>query len=157
MGRKSFSLNGVAGVVLCLIAFLIFTNPAPAEPSKRQLAKLQQSLREAAQKFGDCYTRREFNEMYKMLNAEYRNRVELWEYKDYVHYDGISDGFMKIEVLEAIVLPGGKYGKVIKKISTVENIRTKTTGKVSKKEQELFEEEDWVNRNGTWYKLQKLD
>jgi hypothetical protein len=158
MGRTSFALKGGGVTAQCLIAFLVLlANPARAELSKRQLAKLQQSLKEAAQKFGDAYVNRDFKTMYKMLNPEYRHRVELWEYKDYVHYDGVSDGYMKVEVMEAIILPGGKYGKVIKKISTVENIKGKTTGKVTKREEEFMEEEDWVNKNGTWYKIQKLD
>ncbi len=73
--------------------------------SKADRENLTKSLSEAAQRFGEAYVKRDFKTMYKMLNKEYRHRVELWEYKDSVHYDGISDGFMQVNIMEVVVLP----------------------------------------------------
>jgi nitrate/nitrite-specific signal transduction histidine kinase len=160
MAHKAFIR--VAGSMLMICMLLAVANPARAELSKKELAKLQNSLREAAQKFGDAYVKRDFRVMYQMLNDEYRQRVPLWEYKDFVHYDGISDGFMKVIIMDVVVLPPKKndkliYGKVGQKISSVENLKAKTTGKAVKSKAEFIYWDDWVRKNGTWYKIEKIE
>lgn len=150
----------VVGLTVCCV--FIMVNTVQAELSKKEIVKLQGSLRVAAEKFGDAYVKRDFKTMYEMLNKKYRRRVELWEYKDYIHYDGISDGFMRVEVMDVIVVPPRKgkdliYGKVGQKISTVENVKIKTTGYTNKMEEEFIYWDNWVCRDGVWYKIQKLE
>ncbi len=157
MIKRNFKIVGL--MVFCL---LLLVSTAQAELSKKELAKLQGSLRKAAEKFGEAYVKLDFKTMYKMLNKKYRRRVELWEYKDYVHYEGVSDGFMKVDVMDVIVMPPKNnkhliYGKVSQKISSVENVKTKTTGYTNKMEEEFIYWEDWVCEDGVWYKIQKLE
>lgn len=157
MIQKLFKELGL--VVFCL---LVLVGSAQAELSKKEMAKLQVSLKEAAQKFGEAYVKRDFKAMYDLLNHEYRSRVELWEYKDYIHYEGISDGFIKVDIMDVIVFPPKKgkkvvYGKVGQKVSTVENVKAKTTGYTSKTEEEFIYWDNWISYDGTWHKLEKLE
>ncbi len=155
--QKLFKKIGL--IVVCL---LVYVNPVQAELTKKEMAKLQTSLRETAQKFGEAYVKRDYKTMYDLLNREYRHRVELWEYKDYVHYEGVSDGFIKVDIMDVIVFPLKKgkkviYGKVSQKVSTVENIKTKTTGYTDKLEEEFIYWDDWVSQDGVWRKVEKLE
>ncbi len=153
-------VSRILGLTVCCV--LVLVNSAQAGVSKKEMAKLQDGLKVAAEKFGNAYVKLDFKAMYGMLDKQYRQNVKFWEYKDYVHYDGIVDGFMKVEVMDVIVVPSKKdkdlfYGKVSQKISSVENVKTKSTGHTDKMEEEFIYWDEWVFRDGVWYKIQKLE
>ncbi len=136
----------------------LYIKVAEAELSKKQEDVVVNKLREVATEFCKAYEKRKYADMYKHLIPEYRERVKLWEYKDFVTYPGVTDGYIKVEPVEAVIYDdAGKYGKVILKITIFENIRTKSTGKVTKKIQELMENQDWVVIDGKWYKWESME
>ncbi len=129
------------------------------DDSKKLIQEKIEVLRAAAQKFADAYARRKYKIMYELVNPQYRERVPFWEYKDFVDYPGVTDGYIEVEVADVSVLPQSKYkyGKIMLKIVMVEHERSKITGKVTKIEDEKWEFQDWVDLNGKWYKIEKLD
>ena len=131
---------------------------AAADESSLVREKLA-TLRAAAEKFAQAYAKRKYKIMYELVNPQYRKRVPLWEYKDFVDYPGVTDGYIEVKVADVSVLPKSdyKYGKVMLQIIMVETEKNKTTGKIRKIEDEKWEFQDWVQIKGNWYKIEKLD
>ncbi len=129
------------------------------DASKKLIQGKIKDLRITAEKFADAYARREFKLMYQLVIPHYRRRVPCWEYKDFVDYPGVTDGYVEVEVADVSVLPKSKYkyGKVMLKIIMVEHERSKRTGEVTKLEDEKWEFQDWVDLGGKWYKIEKFD
>jgi len=145
------ALSVVCGMVVLLAFGLVVL--AEAKQKRDALAE----LRAAAETFAKAYAEQDYKTMYQLLSPNYRSRVPLWEYRDFVEYPPITDGYIKVDVAEAYVLGNGKFGKVIMKISIYETIKEKTTGRVNKRQQELLETQDWVNLDGKWYKIEKIE
>jgi hypothetical protein len=153
-------------LLLQILGLIIVTcqlvNVASAELSKNEMEDLRVSLKKAAQVFGNAYVKHDLKKMYEMLNTEYRSRVPLWEYKDSVTFDGVVDGFVKLDIIDVVILPSKRngnliYGKVSQKLSSVENLKAKTTGETKTTEEEYVFWDDWVLRDGVWYKIEKVE
>jgi len=138
--------------MLVVLGVAVF-GEAEQDKQKRDLAE----LRAAAETFAKAYAEQDYKTMYQLLSPNYRARVPLWQYRDFVEYPPVTDGYVRMEVAEAYVLGNGKFGKVIQKISIYETIKEKTTGRVSERHQELLETQDWVNLDGKWYKIEKIE
>jgi len=139
---------------LAQVLFLPLPSLTLAEARKKSndLAEEVKRLKAAATKFMEAYTKRDYKTMYKMLDPAYRARVPFWEYKDAVEYPGITDGYIKGEISEVYVAKDGKYGRVLQKIYVFETRKEKTTGHITKYQDEKLEAQEWIKKNGVWYK-----
>ncbi|MBI5789185.1 MAG: hypothetical protein HZA78_10060 [Candidatus Schekmanbacteria bacterium] len=134
-------------------------NSAIAVEDKEIIQKKQKELRTVAEKYAKAYAKRNYKEMYELLIPVYKKRVPLWEFKDFVTYPGVTDGYIQVEVVDVSILPKGefKFGKVMLKIVITENQKYKTTGESVKVEREKWEFQDWVEIKGKWLKIEKYD
>ncbi len=132
---------------------------ASADDDAKILKAKVEELRSVAEKFAAAYQNRDYRAMYYMVNPQYRERVKLWEYKDFVEFPGVTDGYIRVEIADVNVMPESKYkyGKVMQKVVTFENQKGKTTGDTVTVEDEKWEFQDWVNYKNKWYKIEKLD
>lgn len=159
--RKKLKLYIIFTLIgLFTIAFInISNNNSVFAADDAKLKEKIKSLRETAEKFATAYEKRDYEVMYSFVNPQYRSMVPLWEYKDFVEYPGVTDGYIKVEISDVSVMPKSdyKYGKVMQRILMIETQKTKSTGETRKIENEKWEFQDWVQIDGKWYKIEKID
>ncbi len=146
MGRKL--------LLICTFSFLGFVlckPPLLSASSKRdewrKVKRLEAALRERAVVFNEAYVGQDFKAMYKLVEPSYKQKVSLREYQDYVFYFNATNGYMKAEILDVIIMPDRLHGKVLKKRSLYEK------GKVNPVREFVYGE-DWVVANNVWYRME---
>jgi len=151
--RSSFIEAVLVGLIGCMLLGYGYSL-AEAADQKQELLK---KLKDSAETLNRAYEKRDFRTMYQMLVPQYRDRVQFWEYKDFATFPGVTDGYIKVQIVEAKLLRDGVHGKVIRKIMTFEKYMGKTSGVLSEKKEEFMEVQDWVLIKGTWYLIEKLN
>ncbi len=153
--RRRFSPVAAFFVILIGSMPISYSYSLAEAPDQKQ--ELLKKLKSSAETLNKAYEKRDFKTMYQMLIPQYRDRVAFWEYKDFVTFPGVTDGFIKVQIVEAKLLRDGVHGKVIRKIMTFEKYMGKTSGELSEKKEEFMEVQDWVLIKGTWYVIEKLN
>jgi len=153
-------------VIVVLLGLLFAAHNALAETSKekewRKVKRLEKALKERAEIFNKAYVGQDFKAMYKLVEPEYKKIVSLREYQDYVFYFNATNAFMRAEILDVIVMPDRKHGKVLKKRSMFEihgkSFKVKSTEHSVNEElkpvREFIYGEDWVVVNNVWYRME---
>jgi len=126
------------------------------------LSGMEKALIERAEIFNKAYVGQDFKGMYKLVEPAYKKIVSLREYQDYVFYFNATNAFMRAEILDVIVMPDRKHGKVLKKRSMFEihgkSFKVKSTEHFKdeklKPVREFIYGEDWVVVNNVWYRME---
>jgi len=154
-----------------LVAFLVFfvflvsvASAATKQEEWRKVKRLEKALRDRAEVFNVAYVEQNFKGMYKLVEPSYKVKVSLREYQDYVFYFNTTNAYMTAEILDVIVMPDRKHGKVLKKRSTYEihgDVRKKgAVYKMSEKDmkrkpiREYIYGEDWLVVDNVWYRME---
>ena len=154
-------------VSIVFVSFLFATlGVAVADTNKekewRKVKRLENALRERAEIFNKAYVEQDFKGMYKLVEPEYKKIVSLREYQDYVFYFNATNAYMKAEILEVIVMPDRRLGKVLKKRSMFEihgkSFKAKAAEHAKdekvKPVREFIYGEDWIVVNNVWYRME---
>ena len=153
--------------ILIITVFLVGANtsalakkPVKKIPSRD---KIQAQLLKRAELYAKLYQKREFKDLYDLINNKYKMRVSSAMYEDYITFPGETDKFFQVTVEMCDVMDDITLGKVMFKISTYgkDHLKgddpTADESTIGELESEFMEATDWIYENSDWYKLERYD